>query len=90
MLENPDVWRCVDCMTCFERCHSRIGMAEVFEKLKRLAQARGLEPAAVRANYEAFLANGTLGSGRAAVREKLGLPPLPEGGTEDWKTVLAG
>lgn len=89
-LENPDVWRCTDCMTCFERCHSRIGMAEMFEKLKRLAQARGLEPAAVRANYEAFLASGTLGSGRAAVRDKLGLPPLPEGGADDWKAVLAG
>jgi heterodisulfide reductase subunit B/heterodisulfide reductase subunit C len=90
LLEGPDVWRCVDCMTCFERCHSRIGMAEVFEKLKRLAQAHGREPAAVRANYEAFLTTGTLGSGRQAVREKLGLPSLPECGIDDLKAVLAG
>jgi heterodisulfide reductase subunit C len=89
VLEGPELWNCVDCMTCFERCHSRIGMAETFEKLKRLAQTRGHEPAAVRANYETFLSTGTLGSGRAAVREKLGLPSLPESGIDDLKVVLA-
>jgi heterodisulfide reductase subunit B/heterodisulfide reductase subunit C len=91
LLDSPDPWRCTDCMTCFERCHSRIGMAEVFEKLKRLARERGHAPETARAGYEAFLAGGVLGSssGRAATREKLGLPAQPANGIEQLKTMLA-
>jgi heterodisulfide reductase subunit C len=90
VLDGPDPWRCVDCMTCFERCHSRIGMAHVFERLRHLAQTRGHLPAAVKTNYETFLATGALGTGRDAVRDKLGLPSLPSSGIEDLKTVLTG
>lgn len=89
VLAEPDLWRCTDCMTCFERCHSRIGMAQVFEKLRRLAGERGHLPAAVRSSYQAFVDNGVLGTGRPAVREKLGLPPLPVNGSEQLKSILA-
>jgi heterodisulfide reductase subunit C len=90
VLEGPDPWRCTDCMTCYERCHSRIGMAQVFEKLRGLARERGHVPTAVRSSYEAFMTSGTLGAGRPASREKLGLPALPENGIESLRTVLAG
>jgi heterodisulfide reductase subunit B len=89
VLQSPDLWLCVDCMTCFERCPSRMGMAEVFERLKRLARERGMVPAAVRTNYEAFLANGTLGAGRPATRERLGLPEVPANGLEELRKILA-
>lgn len=89
VLAGPDPWRCVDCMTCFERCHSRLGMAEVFEKLRRLARERGAVPAAVRSSFDSFMATGALGTGRASAREKLGLPEMPAGGLDDLKTVLA-
>jgi heterodisulfide reductase subunit C len=89
VLDGPDLWQCVDCMTCFERCHSRLGMAEVFESLKRLARERGAIPTAVRTNYEAFLSNGVLGAGRPAVRDKLGLPETPANGLDDLKKLLA-
>ncbi|OFW56562.1 MAG: hypothetical protein A2133_08610 [Actinobacteria bacterium RBG_16_64_13] len=89
ILESPDPWRCTDCMTCLERCHSRIGMAEVFERLKRLAREQGHVPAAVQSSYQAFMASGTLGTGRATSREKLGLPALPANGIADLKTILA-
>ena len=89
VLDSPDPWRCTDCMTCFERCHSRMGMAHVFEKLKGLAAERGKVPAAVRSSYQAFLADGTLGAGRPASRHKLGLPDVPENGIGALKAVLA-
>jgi heterodisulfide reductase subunit B len=89
VLAGPDPWRCLDCMTCFERCHSRLGMAEVFERLRRLAREQGVVPAAVRSSFDGFLANGALGSGRASVRERLGLPEMPPSGLEGLRTVLA-
>lgn len=89
VLESADIWQCVDCLTCYERCHSRLGMAAVFEKLKRMAQERGIAPAPVVAGYKTFLAEGVLGTGRASARQKLGLPALPENGTAELKTVLS-
>jgi heterodisulfide reductase subunit C len=89
VLDGPNPWRCTDCMTCFERCHSRIGMAQVFEQLKRLARERGRVPAAVQSSYQAFLKDGALGTGRASAREKLGLPAQPENGIVELKAVLA-
>jgi len=89
VLAGPDPWRCVDCMTCFERCHSRLGMAKVFEKLRRLAREKEAAPAAVRSSFESFLANGTLGMGRTSARERLGLPSLPPSGLETLRLVLS-
>jgi len=82
------IWRCADCLTCYERCHSRIGMAAVFERLKHMAHEKGSVPAAVRSGYEAFLEHGTLGTGRPATRAKLGLPPLPETGRDALHSLL--
>jgi heterodisulfide reductase subunit B/heterodisulfide reductase subunit C len=89
VVAGPDPWRCVDCMTCFERCHSRLGMAKVFEKLRRLARERQTTPATVSSSLEGFLASGTLGMGRTSARERLGLPELPPGGLESLRLVLS-
>jgi heterodisulfide reductase subunit C len=89
VLESPALWRCTDCMTCYELCHSRIGMAEVFEQLKRMAVETGQVPAAVRASYQTFLAEGVLGAGRTSARQKLGLPEPPETGIDELRRVLA-
>ena len=48
MIERGDLWKCLDCFTCYEKCHSRLGMAEVFRKLKELSVDRGRVPDAVR------------------------------------------
>lgn len=89
VIEGSDIWHCVDCLTCYERCHSRLGMASVFEKLKRIAQERGKAPAAMVSSYEAFRSAGVLGTGRAGARQKLGLPEMPENGAKDLKTILS-
>jgi heterodisulfide reductase subunit C len=89
VLSEPDLWRCTDCMTCFERCHSRIGMAQVFERLRHLAGERGQVPTAVRSSYQAFLSDGVLGTGRASMRDRLGLPSLPGNGIDELKAILA-
>lgn len=89
VLDIPGVWHCVDCMTCYERCHSRLGMAEVFEHLRQLARERGKMPSPARANYETFTTTGMLGTPRQSAREKLGLPELPATGSDDLVAMLS-
>jgi heterodisulfide reductase subunit B/heterodisulfide reductase subunit C len=89
VIEEAELWKCLECYTCYERCHSRLGMAEVFRKLKELALGEERVPAAVTSAYDMFVQTGSLGEPRESVRAKLGLDPLPERGGEELRRVLA-
>ena len=88
MIERGDLWKCLDCFTCYEKCHSRLGMAEVFRKLKELATNEGRLPDAVRFSWDMFAATGNLGEPRESVRLKLGLGPSPESGGAELRRIL--
>ena len=89
VIERGELWQCLECYTCYEKCHSRLGMAEVFRTLKELSVGRGRLPATVASAYASFLATGALGEVREGARAKLGLRPLPEGGGADLARLLA-
>jgi heterodisulfide reductase subunit B len=89
VLAEGQLWKCLECYTCQEMCHSRIGMADTFRKLKELAMAAGSGPESVSAAYETFLKTGLLGTPKAGARAKLGLEPLPDSGGESLARVLA-
>jgi len=80
VLADPQLWKCLECYTCQEMCHSRIGMADTFRKLKELAMESGQGPESVSAAYAEFLKTGSLGKPRESARKKLGMGPLPQGG----------
>jgi heterodisulfide reductase subunit B len=88
VIERGDLWKCLDCFTCYEKCHSRLGMAEVFRKLKELATNQGQLPDAVRFSWDMFAATGVLGEPRESARLKLGLRPSPESGGAELKRIL--
>ncbi len=80
VLEDENIWKCLECFTCLELCHSDIGMAEVFRRLKELAIQRGAGPESVPASYRMFMETGVLGKPRESARKKLGLGALPATG----------
>jgi heterodisulfide reductase subunit B len=88
VLADGQLWKCLECYTCQELCHSRIGMADTFRKLKELAMAAGSGPESVSAAYQTFLKTGVLGTPKEGARKKLGLEPLPESGGESLARVL--
>jgi heterodisulfide reductase subunit B len=90
VLAEGQLWKCLECYTCQEMCHSRIGMAETFRKLKELAMAAGTGPESVSAAYETFRKTGMLGTPKEGARKKLGLDPLPATGGEQLARVLEG
>jgi heterodisulfide reductase subunit C len=89
VIERSELWKCLECFTCYERCHSRLGMAEVFRTLKELAVERERVPEAVRAAYDLFLETGSLGEPRESARRKLGLKDGPPRGREELLRLLA-
>jgi CoB--CoM heterodisulfide reductase subunit B len=89
VLADTQLWKCLECYTCQEMCHSRIGMSDVFRQLKELAVASGTGPESVEAAYETFLKTGMLGAPRESARKKLGMEPLPASGGESLARVLA-
>src|SRR5660398_214963 len=88
VLERGELWKCLECFTCYEMCHSRLGMAEVFRRLKELAVERGHVPEAVESAYETFLTTGKLGEPRESVRRRLGLDAPADMGFEELKRLL--
>ena len=89
VIAEGQLWKCIECYTCQEMCHSRIGMAGVFRQLKELALERSAGPEAVGAAYAEFLKTGALGKPRESARKKLGLDPLPAGGGDAVARLLS-
>jgi heterodisulfide reductase subunit B len=88
VLEDGQLWKCLECYTCTELCHSRFGMAETFRKLKELATARGSGVDQVSEAYAVFLKTGSLGEPRESARKKLGMDPLPARGADAVNEML--
>jgi len=89
VIENGQLWKCLECYTCQELCHSDIGMAETFRKLKEIAIGAGSGPESVTQSYEMFLETGVLGKPKEGARKKLGLDPLPTSGGDAMKRLMA-
>jgi CoB--CoM heterodisulfide reductase subunit B len=88
VLESKDIWRCLECYTCYELCPHRVGMVSVFSRLKELATARGLAPYGIKAAQDSFRKNGALAEVVEISRKRLGLPPSKRSGTEELLKLL--
>jgi len=89
VIDDSQLWKCLECYTCHELCHSEIGMAETFRKLKEIAMAAGTGPESVSAAYQQVLEQGVLGKPKEGARKKLGLKPLPATGGDAVARLLA-
>lgn len=88
VIAEGQIWKCLECFTCQEMCHSRIGMAEPFRKMKELAMEAGKGPDSVSSSYATFRKTGMLGSPKEGARKKLGLSPLPPSGGDSLSRIL--
>ncbi len=78
LLANEEIWYCLACHECTRRCPQGRGLAETFETLRRLALARGVEPAPVMARLDAVRKTGIAVQKQDWAREEFGLGPAPE------------
>ncbi len=87
VIDSHNIWRCVDCYTCYELCPQKMGMNKIFDKLKHLALERGKSPKGFAASIEMFRKDGRLGE-PTSVRKKLKLPEPPKSGAEELRKLL--
>jgi CoB--CoM heterodisulfide reductase subunit B len=87
VIGSHNIWRCVDCYTCYELCPQKMGMNKIFDKLKQIAIKKGKLPAGYSASIEMFRKEGRLGE-PTSVRKKLKLPEPPKSGAEELKKLL--
>lgn len=87
VIESHNIWRCVDCYTCYELCPQKMGMNKIFDKLKHLALEKGKSPKGFGASIEMFRKEGRLGE-PTSVRRKLKLPEPPKSGVDELKKLL--
>lgn len=88
VIVGEDIWKCLECGTCTELCPNSFGMVKVFKEAKRQALERGLGPAEARQGMEMFQKTGVLGQARARARDKLGLGPVQEAGSDELAELL--
>lgn len=88
VLHSRDIWRCLECYTCYELCPHKIGMVSVFSKLKELATSRGLAPHGIKAAQDSFKKEGALGEIIEISRKRLGLPPSRKDGSKELLELI--
>ncbi|VVB92227.1 CoB--CoM heterodisulfide reductase subunit B [uncultured archaeon] len=87
VIGSHDIWRCVDCYTCYELCPQKLGMNKIFDKLKHIALEKGKGPKGFCASIEMFRKEGRLGE-PTSVRKKLKLGEPPRCGADELKKLL--
>jgi len=66
--ESDDLWRCVTCHACVERCPRGVGIAEVFESVRSLLVAAGTYPKPLAAAVGSLSAAGNPWQGDPGLR----------------------
>lgn len=87
IIKTTDIWKCLDCYTCYELCPQKFGMNKVFDKLKELSYKIGNIPQPLDSSITMFKKTGLLGE-PTKIRKKLKLPELKKSGVEDLRSLL--
>jgi ferredoxin len=57
-LARPDLWYCINCHECVQRCPQGFGMVRLLVRLKNMAIARGIRPEAIQHRFEELARSG--------------------------------
>ncbi len=73
-ISDERIWSCLDCYLCYELCPAKVGLVDVFTKLRNLARKGGHIPQGFKNEFESFEKTGLVAKYAIARRKKLGLP----------------
>jgi heterodisulfide reductase subunit B/heterodisulfide reductase subunit C len=88
LLASEEIWFCLACHECANRCPQSRGLAEMFETLRRLARARGVKPEAVEARVGNVQKTGLSVQKQDWAREEFGLAPSAGPPMEELAKIL--
>ncbi|TFF95456.1 MAG: 4Fe-4S dicluster domain-containing protein [Promethearchaeota archaeon] len=73
VLQDPQIWMCLDCYVCYELCPSRVGLVEIFTTLRNLARKKGYMAEGFKNEYASFQKTGTVAMFSKSARRRVGL-----------------
>lgn len=90
ILKSEDIWRCVTCYTCNERCPQGVKLTDVFTVLKNRATQEGYLPKVIKELLKTIYKFGRIyemGDVQEFEREDLELPEIPEASPMTFRKV---
>jgi CoB--CoM heterodisulfide reductase subunit B len=75
-IKRDDIWYCMNCHECIERCPQRFGMVRLILRLKNLAVAAGIYPDIIGHRTSELHETGYSFAPNMDVREELDLPKI--------------
>ncbi|MHA1593697.1 MAG: 4Fe-4S dicluster domain-containing protein [Candidatus Baldrarchaeia archaeon] len=91
LLSSPDIWLCVACHTCIERCPQGVKVSEVLSIIRNFATRKNNVPEGVKAIASQFVETGFTIPAAAAIlkrRQEMKLPELPKPNTEEIMKIF--
>ena len=85
---RPDIWYCINCHECVERCPQHFGMVSLLVRLKNLAVEMGIYPDAVGHRRAELAETGYAFAPDTEVRERLGLEAVKGPELDKFKRFL--
>jgi CoB--CoM heterodisulfide reductase subunit B len=73
VLKREDIWYCMNCHECIEKCPQNFGMVKLIVRLKNLAAERGIKPDVVMHRIEELKKSGYSFPPDTECREDMGL-----------------
>ncbi len=90
LLEREDIWYCMNCHECIERCPQGFGMVKLMFRLKNLAIERGICPEVILNRDNELSKTGFAFALDNKVRKKLGLPPIKCAEPDEIMKIITG
>ena len=89
--QDSHAWDCSTCQKCVELCPQKVGLTDIFVRIKNMCYSKGLAPEAFLLQASAVFENGVaIPYSRPIIqrREKLGLPEIKTAEIQEIKTLL--
>lgn len=90
LLARKDIWYCMNCHECIERCPQGFGMVKLIFRLKNLAIEHGVCPEVISNRDTELSTSGFAFKPNSELRKKLGLPPIKPVKHKDISKLICG
>lgn len=87
-VNSAEIWRCLQCGKCEERCPNNCGLKELYAKLRELSIAESGAPRIIDDHVKMLEETGYSMPRRAGIRKRMGLPPAPDVDSAEIRTII--
>ena len=90
LLERKDIWYCMNCHECIDRCPQGFGIVKLIFRLKNLAIAQGICPEVISNRDTELSTSGLAFKPDSELRKKMGLPSIKGVKQKDISKLICG